>query len=132
MPAEDSQIWLEGLERADYPRAALPAESDVLVIGGGITGVTAAYLAAKEGRKVVLLEKRRLGESATCRTTGFLTQVIDTDPIKLIRLVGRDELSDPRAHHPLQRHVEQAGQTCGLAGRRSCRLRPLAVRHSEI
>ena len=34
-------------------------ETDVVVIGGGLTGITAAYLFKKQGVKVVLLERGR-------------------------------------------------------------------------
>jgi glycine/D-amino acid oxidase-like deaminating enzyme len=88
MSNEDYEVWLEGIERANYPRGVLPSETEVLIVGGGITGITAAYLLAKQGKKVVLLEKRKLGEWVTDCTTGFLTQLIDTGPDKLIKLFG--------------------------------------------
>ena len=37
--------------------AALPAQADVVVIGGGIVGAAAAYFLAKRGRSVALVEK---------------------------------------------------------------------------
>ena len=88
MTGEDYKVWLENVERISYPRGVLPKETDVLIIGGGITGITAAYLSAKEGKQVVLLEKRKIGEWVTSCTTGFLTEVIDTNPIRLIKLFG--------------------------------------------
>jgi glycine/D-amino acid oxidase-like deaminating enzyme len=58
---------------ARRPRAAPPLRSDlqadVAVIGGGITGVTAARLLAEDGASVVLLEAHRLASGATGNTT---------------------------------------------------------------
>ena len=55
------------------PRAAAALRSDikadVVVIGGGITGVTAARLLAEDGASVVLLEAHRLASGATGNTT---------------------------------------------------------------
>jgi glycine/D-amino acid oxidase-like deaminating enzyme len=51
--------------------------AEVVVVGGGITGITAAYNLVKSGKKVVLLEKGLLGEGETSRTTAFLNYCID-------------------------------------------------------
>jgi glycine/D-amino acid oxidase-like deaminating enzyme len=52
---------------------------DVLVIGGGIAGATTAYLLAKAGKDVVLIEKGSLKDTVPSYTTAFLTSIIDTD-----------------------------------------------------
>jgi len=101
MQKEDYGIWLEGYERVKYPRGILPSESDILIIGGGITGISAAYLLSKNNKKVILLEKRKLGEWVTDCTTGFLTQIIDVDLIKIIKLFGKE-----KAALIMQSHLE--------------------------
>ncbi len=89
MPLKDNyDIWLEGVEFAQFPRTTLPREVETLIIGGGITGVVTAYLLAKAGKKVLLLEKGRLGMRITYATTGFLTADVDVNADVLIRRFG--------------------------------------------
>src|SRR3954465_13281400 len=52
-------------------------ECDVLVIGGGMTGLTAAYLLTKAGKRVCLLERDTLASGDTSCTTAHLTYVTD-------------------------------------------------------
>ena len=44
-------------------------ETDICVIGGGIAGLTTAYLLSKEGKAVVLIDAMEMGEGETGRTT---------------------------------------------------------------
>jgi glycine/D-amino acid oxidase-like deaminating enzyme/nitrite reductase/ring-hydroxylating ferredoxin subunit len=52
-------------------------DTDILVIGGGIAGLTTAYCLAKEGRKVILVEDGYIGSGETGRTTAHLTCALD-------------------------------------------------------
>jgi glycine/D-amino acid oxidase-like deaminating enzyme len=47
--------------------------ADVAVVGGGITGVTAAYLLTEAGKRVALVELGRIGQGTTGLTTAKLT-----------------------------------------------------------
>ena len=64
-------------------------EADLLVIGGGFTGLSAALHAAEAGRKVVLLEASEIGRGASGRNNG---QIIPTltrpDPEDLVAKFG--------------------------------------------
>ena len=57
--------------------------TDILVIGGGIAGLTTAYCLAKEGRKVTLVEDGYIGSGETGRTTAHLTCALDDRYFKL-------------------------------------------------
>lgn len=65
-------------------------EFDVVVVGGGITGLTAAYLAKQAGLKVCLIERDRLASGDTSLTTAHLTQVTDLRLHEIVENFGRD------------------------------------------
>src|SRR5688572_9838183 len=83
-------LWI-GPRSTAYPR--LEHDDlfvDVAVVGGGITGVTAALLLKQSGKRVALLEARRIGSGVTAGTTGHLTEVIDTRYTELEKRFGVD------------------------------------------
>ncbi|MBX3066880.1 MAG: FAD-binding oxidoreductase [Anaerolineae bacterium] len=53
-------------------------EVDVLIVGAGIIGVTAAYFFKQAGREVVITEMRDLALGASSRNAGFLITGLDT------------------------------------------------------
>ena len=62
----------------DYPRptdlsvaAELPTETDVAIIGGGYTGLSAARTLAKSGSRVAVLERETIGWGASSRNGGI-------------------------------------------------------------
>jgi glycine/D-amino acid oxidase-like deaminating enzyme len=63
--------------------------ADVAIVGGGLAGFWCAYLLAQEGKRVVVLEKGRVGNGVTLFTTAFITQSIDTSLTELEKIFGR-------------------------------------------
>jgi glycine/D-amino acid oxidase-like deaminating enzyme len=69
LPTEPISYWLADCPPPAYdPTAALP-DVDVAVVGGGIAGITTAYLLKRAGHTVALIEARRLLDGVTGRTT---------------------------------------------------------------
>jgi glycine/D-amino acid oxidase-like deaminating enzyme/nitrite reductase/ring-hydroxylating ferredoxin subunit len=66
-------LWLAGPEDGEFPALEGDVEVDVVVIGGGITGVTVAHFLKSEGKSVALLELGRIGQGTTGNTTAKLT-----------------------------------------------------------
>jgi glycine/D-amino acid oxidase-like deaminating enzyme/nitrite reductase/ring-hydroxylating ferredoxin subunit len=84
-------LWIES---AGEPRPPLAedARADVAVLGGGITGLTAALLLAREGADVCLVESRRIGAGVTGHTTAKLSSLHGLSYADLARAHG-DEVA---------------------------------------
>ncbi|VEF48203.1 putative Rieske 2Fe-2S iron-sulfur protein [Bacillus freudenreichii] len=73
LPNNPKSYWIESTEVPAFPPLENDIETEVAVVGGGISGITAAYLLAKEGLKVTLLESTRLLNGTTGHTTAKVT-----------------------------------------------------------
>ncbi len=52
-------------------------ETDICIIGAGISGLTTAYLLTKAGREVIVIDDGLIGGGTTSRTTAHLSNAID-------------------------------------------------------
>src|SRR5213595_2862252 len=64
--------------------------ADVCIVGAGIAGLTTAYLLAREGKSVIVLDDGPIGGGMTARTTAHLTNALDDRFYELERLFGED------------------------------------------
>jgi glycine/D-amino acid oxidase-like deaminating enzyme/nitrite reductase/ring-hydroxylating ferredoxin subunit len=85
-----SSYWIDSAALPRFPRLDRDLEVDVVVVGGGITGITAAYLLKRAGKKVALLERDRCARIDTGHTTAHLTCVTDLRLHELARTFGKD------------------------------------------
>lgn len=70
---EYKSIWLDGLNYVPSKSLDKDIDTDVLIIGGGITGLSTAYSLINKGLDVTLVEKNLIGHGITGKTTGKLT-----------------------------------------------------------
>ncbi len=80
MKAKDgftTPIWTESLAVPSYAEPVAGMHAEVIVVGAGISGLTTAYLLAKEGRDVIVLDEGRIGAGQTERTSAHLASIID-------------------------------------------------------
>lgn len=90
LPAAEKSLWRDSYPQAPiYAPLSRDAQVDAVIVGGGIVGLTAAYLLKQSGRKVVVLERRTIGSGTTGRTTGKVTSQHNLIYADMIRRVGR-------------------------------------------
>src|SRR3990172_5257981 len=63
--------------------------ADVAIVGGGITGVSAAYHLAKKGFKCVLVEKDVIASGASGKNMGLPVEGTAFDFLEMVRAIGR-------------------------------------------
>lgn len=89
-PLGTRSLWESGFSIPDRPPLERDLDVDVCVLGGGISGLTTAYLLALRRKRVALLESGSLGGGETGRTTAHLTSVLDDGHAELERVHGRE------------------------------------------
>ena len=87
---DTTPIWSTHHRPATYPAVSRDLDVEVVVVGGGITSVTAAYLLARAGMSVALVERKRFGQGETSHTTAHLTAVTDKALTELVSTLGAD------------------------------------------
>lgn len=81
-------IWMATVAVPEQSSLTGNTHSDVCIVGAGIAGLTTAYLLAREGRSVVVLDDGRIGGGMTERTTAHLSNAIDARYFEIERLHG--------------------------------------------
>lgn len=66
-------LWLEGISSKDNPSLNQDIEVDVLIIGGGMTGLSTAYHLKESNLKVAIVDKDKVAHGVSSKTTGKLT-----------------------------------------------------------
>ncbi len=85
-----TSIWMAAASTAPRPPLTKDLTTDVCIVGAGIAGLTTAYLLAKEGRSVIVLDDGRIGDGETSRTTAHLVNALDDRYFEIERLHGEE------------------------------------------
>ncbi len=116
---QSTSAWTTAARPATPPISA-DQHADVCVVGAGIAGMTTAYLLAREGHSVVVLDDGVIGGGQTERTTAHLTCALDDRFTEIERLHGEAGLrlaaeSHAAAIDTIERTVTSEGIDCAFA-----------------
>ncbi|MGG0821819.1 FAD-binding oxidoreductase [Paenibacillus turicensis] len=77
-------------QKIDYPQLQEDISCDVLVIGGGMGGVTCSYQLSKQGFDTVLIEENEIASGSTQTNTGLLQFCSDKMLTSFIHTIGEE------------------------------------------
>jgi len=90
-PGENSLWAATAIAAPDCERLQESLRADVLVVGGGYTGLSSALHLAEAGVDVVLLEGRRLGFGGSGRNAGLVNANVWRNPRYVVEQLGADK-----------------------------------------
>ncbi len=73
LPENEVSLWRETAPSVSFPALNKDIEAEIVVVGAGICGLTAAYFLSQAGKSVAVLEKDTIGSGTTGHTTGKVT-----------------------------------------------------------
>jgi len=87
---ENVSFWVDTTSIISFRKPDKDIDAQILIIGGGIAGLTTAYKLLRAGKKVVLVEDGFIGSGETGRTTAHLTCALDDRYYFLEETFGED------------------------------------------
>ncbi|RYJ38207.1 MULTISPECIES: FAD-dependent oxidoreductase [Flavobacterium] len=115
---------LKNAIKQSYPSIDSDITTDILIIGGGITGALIAYKLLNEGKKIVLVDRRDVCGGSTSGSTALLQYEIDVPLHQLIKLRGTRCAVDSyqngkKAIFDLRNIIDEIGSDCGFEFKKS-------------
>jgi len=84
--------WLEpSLPPIPENKLKSGTSTDVVIVGGGLAGLSTAYCLLKSGKKIVLVEDGIIGSGETGRTTAHLVAALDDRYYHLQSVFGKEQ-----------------------------------------
>lgn len=73
MPQMPEPYWRTSIDLQSFPKLNSDIDTEVAIVGGGITGITTAYILAKKGVNVALIDAGTILNGTTGHTTAKIT-----------------------------------------------------------
>jgi glycine/D-amino acid oxidase-like deaminating enzyme/nitrite reductase/ring-hydroxylating ferredoxin subunit len=84
-------FWMESVDPLIFAPLSENVKTEVVVVGGGIAGLTIAYSLLKNGKHVIVLERDYIGSGESGNTTAHITNALDERYATLEELFGEDK-----------------------------------------
>ncbi|MEM1505536.1 FAD-dependent oxidoreductase [Domibacillus sp. 8LH] len=125
LPQVPEPNWRGFIDLPDFPSLDKNIHVDVVIVGGGITGITSAYLLAKEGLKVAVLEAGKLLNGPRGTITAKITAQHELLYDELIRHFGKSKArlyyeANIEALNFIKKTVEQHQIYCDFSLQDAC------------
>ena len=119
IPPHSESIWIATAPETGYPLLDRDLTVDVAIVGGGLTGLVAAWQLSEAGRSVAVLEMRRIAGAETGHTTAHLTEEVDTRYKTITKDFGRGAARQVAASSRdaiawIERRAQVLGIDCGF------------------
>lgn len=88
---KNKSFWTASTPPIIFEKLKKNVETDILIIGGGISGLTTAYCLLKAGREIILVEDGYIGSGETVRTTAHITCALDNRYFELEKIFGKEK-----------------------------------------
>ena len=85
---QTTSVWWATADMPEFSPLTEDTHAEVCIVGAGIAGLTTAYLLAREGKSVAVLDDGRIGEGMTGRTTAHLSNAFDDRYQEMEKLHG--------------------------------------------
>jgi glycine/D-amino acid oxidase-like deaminating enzyme len=107
-------LWQAQVDPPPASSSPLPSTADVVVMGAGLCGLTAADTVARNGRSVLVLDKEPLGWGSSSRNGGMVIPELKAGPATLERKYGP---LGPRLHREVNEAFDFVeAMLCGSDG----------------
>lgn len=112
---KNTPYWWEEAPVQPLPKQPLAKHADVVIVGAGLAGLTAALILARADRSVVVLDKMSPGEGASTRNGGITSGNIRLGYEQLVRKFGKERAIAIEAEGKIAREfIYELIQTEGL------------------
>ncbi|NLB37333.1 MAG: FAD-binding oxidoreductase [Clostridiales bacterium] len=83
--------WIDTTQDTSYPKIENDIDVDVAIVGGGITGITTAYLLNMRGVKLAVIDANRIAKGTSGHTTAKITSQHSLKYAKTIKSFGEEK-----------------------------------------